>query len=59
MNCPYCKKEFHMYDVEPSPLTTDSGYNMGEVITLSCPHCKTFLAVVSPPAKKSMQLHRE
>jgi uncharacterized protein YbaR (Trm112 family) len=51
MNCPYCKKEFHLFEIEESALITKEGRSIGHVITLACPHCKTFLAAVSPPSK--------
>jgi uncharacterized protein YbaR (Trm112 family) len=51
MNCPYCKKEFHLYEIEESALITEDGRSLGGVLSLACPKCKTFLAAVSPPSK--------
>jgi len=61
MNCPYCKKEFHSYEMgqEESRLVTIDGRDIGNLITLECPHCKTFLAAVSPPSKPAQPEARE
>lgn len=55
MKCPYCKKEFQFYVTEQTPLFTGEGRSLGEVLTLACPECKTFLAAVSPPQKPTKE----